>query len=66
MFPSSWPVGAEADGQPSPMEATVVRVGPVDLAGARVVDVLVDGSDGPTVAGLSAGGLLSIILVSRG
>jgi len=58
--------GAEADGQPSPMEATVVRVGPVDLAGARVVDVLVDGSDGPTVAGLSAGGLLSIILVSRG
>ncbi len=58
--------GAAPEGQPNPIEATVIRVGPVGVAGTRVVDVLVDDSDGPTVAGLSAGGLLSIILVSRG
>ncbi len=61
------PIEGEASpGQQSPIEATVVRVGPVDVAGARVVDVLVDDSDGATVAELSAGGLLSIVLVRRG
>lgn len=57
--------GLAAD-QGSPIEATVVRVGPVGVDGSRVVDVLVDDAEGRTVAGLSAGGLLAIVLVSRG
>ena len=46
------------------VEATVVRSGSPGTDGLRVVDVLVDGADGPDVAARAAAGLVAIVVVA--
>lgn len=49
---------------PSAVEATVLRSGEPGPDGLRVVDVLVDASDGPDVAARAAAGLIAIVVVA--
>jgi flagella basal body P-ring formation protein FlgA len=48
----------------SAVEGTVVKSGPVSTDGRRVVEVLVDESDGPRVAASAAAGSLAIVVVA--
>jgi hypothetical protein len=49
---------------PRAVTATVVRTGPPGTDGLRVVDVLVDATDGPDVAARAAAGLVAIVVVA--
>jgi hypothetical protein len=51
-------------GAPAAVAATVVASGPPGTDGLRVVDVLVDASDGPDVAARAAAGLVAIVMVA--
>lgn len=53
-------VGAPSD----PVQATVVRSGPPRTDGLRVVDVLVDATQGPDVAARAAAGSIAIVVVA--
>ena len=58
-------------GTPTPVatgtvEATVVRSGPAGTDGRRVIDVLVDEAEGPSVAAHGAAGQLAIVVVAGG
>ncbi len=49
---------------PAAVEATVLRAGEPGTDGLRVVDVLVDASDGPGVAARGAAGRIAIVVVA--
>ncbi|GAB3364136.1 SAF domain-containing protein [Modestobacter lapidis] len=49
---------------PDPVPATVLRVGPTGTDGRRVVDALVDETDGPDVAARAAAGAIAVVVVS--
>jgi hypothetical protein len=58
------PVGADPlPGAPSTFEATVVRVGPSDVNGTVVVDVVAAAGDGPTLATRAATGRFAIVVL---
>jgi hypothetical protein len=64
LVPVSSDAGRTGSTTVSPVEGTVVSAGPVGTDGRRVVDVLVDESDGPDVAANAAAGGLAIIVVA--
>jgi SAF domain len=53
-----------AGGASAAVDATVVASGPPGTDGLRVVDVLVDATDGPDVAARAAAGLVAIVVVA--
>lgn len=56
-------VAPDAAAAPGPVQATVANTGPVGVDGLRVVDVLVDDTDGADVAARAAAGLVVIVVV---
>lgn len=50
---------------PGTVPATVVRLGPPDVNGARVLDVTVTAADGPALVARSATGRVGLLLLSR-
>jgi hypothetical protein len=64
LVPVSGDAGGTGPTPVAPVEGTVVNSGAVGSDGRRVVDVLVDESDGPEVAASAAAGGLAIVLVA--
>ena len=64
LVPVSGDAGGAGPTTVSPVEGTVVSSGPLGTDGRRVVDVLVDESDGPSVAASAAAGGLGIVVVA--